>query len=337
MVRTRPDLLAGLPDEVRRLAKPSPQPEWVQPMLATLTHQRFSRDGWIFERKLDGERVLAFCQGTSVRLLSRNRLRLDGTYPEVVDALRADREHDVILDGEMVAFEHGQTSFARLQKRIGLHDPAAARASGVAVSYYIFDLLHVDGYDIRDLPLRQRKSLLRHALTFRDPLFFTAHRNRDGEEYFAEACRHGWEGLIAKRDDSPYVPYRSADWLKFRCSNEQELVVGGFTDPKGTRVGLGALLLGYYDDGQLRYAGKVGTGFDTATLRSLRSRLDAMEQPRPAFADARSIAERGVHWVRPELVAEVAFTEWTTDGRLRHPRFLGLRDDKEPREVVREG
>jgi bifunctional non-homologous end joining protein LigD len=337
LVRTQVDLIARVPQHMRHLLRAGPQPEWIPPMLATLTHRRFSSDDWIFERKLDGERCLAYCRdASSVHLFSRNRLGLDGTYPEILDALRSEREHDVVLDGEVVAFENGQTSFARLQRRIGITDPEAARRSGVAVSYYIFDLLRVDGYDITALPLRMRKTLLRQALTFDDPLRFSVHRNRDGEAFFAEACRRGWEGLIAKRVESPYVPYRSTDWLKFRCSNEQEMVVGGFTDPKGSRVGFGALLLGYYEGDRLMYAGKVGTGFDTATLLSLRRRLDELERPQSPYADSHRVRERGVHWVEPVLVAQVAFSEWTRDGMLRHPRFVGLRDDKSAREVVRE-
>ena len=304
-------------------------------MLATLTQQRFSREGWIYERKLDGERCLAFCAGRTVRLLSRNRQLLNATYPELVDSL-SDRAHDGIFDGEIVALEHGRTSFSRLQRRMGIHDAEVARHSGVAVSYYIFDLLHVDGYDVRRVPLRDRKVLLRNALTFRAPLHFTAHRNREGEAFLLQACRRGWEGLIAKRADSEYAAKRSPDWLKFRCSNEQELVVAGFTDPMRSRVGFGALLLGYYENDDLVYAGKVGTGFDTAALVALHARMARLEVARPAFATRAPVRERGVHWVRPELVAQVAFTEWTRGGLLRHPRFLGLRDDKAARDVVRE-
>jgi len=332
----RGTLFADLPEQSRQLLRASPQPEWIAPMLATLTQRRFSDPDWIFERKLDGERCLAFCSGRRVRLLSRNRLRLGGTYPEIVDVLESGRDHDVVIDGEVVAFEDGRTSFSRLQKRMGVTDPDAARRSGVAIFYYVFDLLHLDGYEVTRLPLRDRKALLRRAVRYLAPVRFTPHRNREGEAYFADACRRGWEGLIAKHAGSPYASRRSPDWLKFRCSNQQELVVGGFTDPSGTRVGLGALLLGYYEDGRLIYAGKVGTGFDVATLRSLRQRLGELEQPRSPFAGGRTIGERGVHWVKPHLVAEVAFTEWTTDGLLRHPRYLGLRRDKPAREVVRE-
>ena len=191
--------------------------------------------------------------------------------------------------------------------------------------------------DVLKLPLRTRKRLLRNALDFRGNVRWTQHRNRDGEALFKEACRKGWEGLIAKRADSPYVTTRSKDWLKFKCEHGQELVIGGFTAPRGSRVEFGALLLGHYRDGALEYAGKVGTGFDTDTLHELGAQLRQLSREDPPFADPQTIKERGVTWVEPKLVAEVGFTEWTRDGRLRHPRFQGLRDDKSAKEVVREG
>jgi bifunctional non-homologous end joining protein LigD len=302
-------------------------------MLATLTDRYFSDPDWLYERKLDGERVLARRVGGRVRLLSRTGRDLTGSYPEVAEALAGDGP-DLLLDGEVVAFEGGRTSFARLQRRMGLTDPEAARATGVVVRYYVFDLLHEAERDLAGEPLRARKASLRKAVRFTGPVRYTTHRNATGEAYREYACRHGWEGVIAKRADAPYRPGRSRDWLKFKCVAEQEFVVGGFTEPRGTRVGLGALLVGYHDGGRLWYAGKVGTGYDEPTLRRLRERLDALAADRSPFAA--SPRERGVHWARPELVAEIGFTEWTTDGLLRHPRFLGLRRDKNPREVVRE-
>ena len=212
----------------------------------------------------------------------------------------------------------------------------AARRSGVPVFYYAFDLLYLSGYDTTGLALRVRKSLLERVFTFRDPVRFSQHWDTHGERYYARACRAGWEGLIAKRADSPYQHKRSGDWLKFKCGNQQEVVIGGFTSPRGSRVGFGALLVGYYDDGQLRYAGKVGTGYDTETLFRLAARLSRLKQSRAPFADEAQIQERDVTWVKPSLVAEVAFTEWTRAGKLRHPRYLGLRSDKPAREVTRE-
>jgi bifunctional non-homologous end joining protein LigD len=295
------------------------------PMQAVLTDERFSDPDWIFERKLDGIRCLAHKAGTRVRLRSRNDLSLNGRFPEIVAALEDEPSDDVVLDGEIVAFDGAQTSFARLQQR----GERPAR-----VFFYVFDILRVDGEDVTDEPLRARKALLRKTLAFADPIRLTAHRNRDGEAFYAEACRKGWEGLIAKRADAPYTHGRSRDWLKFKCSAEQELVVGGYTAPRGSRTDLGALLLGYYADGALRYAGKVGTGFTRATLRELAAELAPLRRDTSPFAD--EVRERSATWVEPRLVAQIGFSEWTRDGRLRHPRFLGLRKDKAAADVVRE-
>jgi DNA ligase D-like protein (predicted ligase) len=297
----------------------------MEPMKAVLTDERFSDPGWIFERKLDGIRCLAFKADKRVRLRSRNDLSLNGRFPQIVAALEDDPVADVVLDGEIVAFDGAQTSFARLQQR----GERPAR-----VFFYVFDILRLAGEDVTGQPLRERKARLRRSLRFADPIRLTAHRNRDGEAFFAEACRKGWEGLIAKRADAPYTHGRSRDWLKFKCSAEQELVVGGYTAPRGSRTDLGALLLGYYGDRGLRYAGKVGTGFTRDTLHDLAARLAPLRRDTSPFAD--EVRERGATWVEPQLVAQVGFTEWTRDGRLRHPRFLGLRDDKAARDVVRE-
>ncbi len=269
-------------------------PAWRAPMLATLTQDRFSDPDWIFERKFDGIRLLAFRDGRQVRLCSRNSQPLESSYPEVADALAAQACSRFVLDGEVVAFEGRRTSFARLQGRSGLHEAAAARASGIAVYYYVYDLLHLDGSDITALPLTWRKRLLRSALSFRGPLRFTPHRVGAGEQAYAEACRRGDEGVIAKRADAGYAGGRSADWLKFKCVRDQEFVIGGYTAPKGSRAELGALLVGYYDGGDLVYAGKVGTGFTGQTLRQLHQRLGGLEQPGPPFT-------RGRPWPRRDL------------------------------------
>jgi DNA ligase D-like protein (predicted ligase) len=311
-------------------------PEWVEPQLATLTHERFSDPDWIYERKLDGERCLAFVSGDDVRLMTRNQKDITTTFPEVASALAELSGDDLVLDGEIVAFEGAQTRFSRLQQRLGVRNPDQDLIRKYPVYYYLFDVLYADGADTRERPQRERKSLLSSAVKFTDPLRFAEHRNGDGEKYYEQACRDGWEGLIAKRADAPYEGRRSRNWLKFKCENAQEMVIGGFTDPQGSRTGLGALLLGYYSDGDLVYAGKVGTGFDRAMLRDLRNRLEPMERDRPAFSRGKLPGERGVHWTEPRLVAQIGFSEWTEDGQLRHPRFQGLRDDKDPREVVRE-
>ena len=294
----------------------APAPTTAGAMKAVLTDRRFSDPNWIFERKLDGIRCVAIRDGGAVRMLSRNDLSLNERYPEIAAALNADPRTRFAVDGEVVAASgRFQDSGPRL--------------------YYVFDVQWLDGEDVRDRPLRERKALLRDALAFEDPIRLVHYRHRDGEALYAEACANGWEGVIAKRADSPYTDKRSRDWLKLKCEQGQELVIGGFTAPRGSREEFGALLVGVYDaDGALRFAGKVGTGFDRDTLRSLGEQLRAREIDASPFADAPRF--RDATWVEPELVAQLGFAEWTTAGRLRHPRFLGLRDDKDPRSVVRE-
>lgn len=328
------DWQEALSDDERDALKKSGHPEWMSPMLATLTERRFSDPDWIYERKLDGERLLVFRNGNDVRLMTRNRKQANDTYPELVEACRGQSCTDFVVDGEVVAFVDGISSFSRLQQRMKITDRDEARESGVAIHFYVFDMLHVDGYDLDELPLRTRKRTLRRLFDFEAPLRFTAHRNEDGEAFFEEACRKGWEGIIAKRADSRYHHSRSRDWLKFKCERGQELVIVGFTEPKGERKGFGALLVGYYKGDDLRYAGKVGTGYDDQFLTEFRDRLD-----RHAVDDCPLVDEPGeknVTWVEPRFVGEFGFTEWTDDGKLRHPRFLGLRRDKDPRDVTRE-
>jgi DNA ligase D-like protein (predicted ligase) len=324
-------------DQGHRNPVPVSQPAWLEPELATLTADRFRDPAWIFERKFDGERCLAFRAGDQLRLMTRNQQQVTGTYPEIAEALQAQAATDFIVDGEVVAFDGDETSFSRLQRRLGVRDPGRALRAQVPVYIYLFDVLWAGGRDVRSRPLLERKQLLHDLLSFCGPLRFTEHRDTDGEAYFREACQLGWEGIIAKRADSPYRPGRNRDWLKFKCLNGQEFAIGGYTDPKGSRVGFGALLLGYYDTGRkLHYAGKVGTGFDRRTLTSLHAALAAHERPDPAFEPVRRLPRSGVHWVQPRLVAQVGFSEWTADGGLRHPRFQGLRRDKDPADVVRE-
>jgi DNA ligase D-like protein (predicted ligase) len=312
-------------------------PSWAEPQLATLTRERFSDPDWIFERKLDGERCLAFAEPDGVRLMTRNKKDITGTFPEIADALQAQRHGDFLADGEIVAFEGTQTRFGLLQQRLGVRQPSEEELGSVPAYLYVFDVLFDNGRDVRDLPLLERKDLLAGLLPFRDPLRFTEHRKGDGEAFWEQACRDGWEGLVAKRADAPYQGGRSRNWLKFKCENAQEFVIGGWTDPQRSRVGLGALLLGYYNPGgALVYAGKVGTGFSNQMLRDLHARLARLERDRTPFDEGPQPRHRGVHWAVPRLVGQVGFTEWTTDGELRHPRFQGLRDDKEPRDVVRE-
>jgi bifunctional non-homologous end joining protein LigD len=286
-------------------------PSWLEPMAATLTRERFTGPEWVFERKLDGIRMLAFKQGREVRLLSRNQLPLHQSYPAVVSAVAALPVEDAILDGEALGVW-------------GL-----ARGEG----YHVFDLLWLDGRDLTGLSLEQRRAAL-SSLTLSPPLQLV--ERLDDEAPWERACREGWEGVIAKRRDSRYEHRRSPHWLKMKCEASQELVVGGFTEPQGTRQGLGALLIGYFEAGELVFAGKLGTGFDNKLLHELRRRLTALEIAGSPFARAVGLPRAGVHWVRPELVVQVAFMEWTAHGKLRHPRLLGLREDKPAHEVTRE-
>jgi bifunctional non-homologous end joining protein LigD len=297
------------------------QPEWVDPMLATLSDERELSDGWVLERKLDGVRCLAFVRSGSAELRSRNRLAL--AYPGIAEALAP--LGDAIVDGEIVAVgEDGEPlGFQALQR----HGSAALWA---------FDLLWHDGEDLRERPQRERHAALAAALPAGPALQFSAPVAGPSLDAYRRACAAGWEGLIAKREEAPYRGGRSRDWLKLKCVLEQEVVVGGFTDPRGSRVGLGALLIGYYEGGDLRYAGKVGTGFDTPTLLALRRRLDPLETTSSPFDEPVKPLPPGTHWVRPELVAQVGFAEWTAAGRMRQPRYLGLREDKAPEAVVRE-
>jgi bifunctional non-homologous end joining protein LigD len=289
-----------------RKPETSPFPEWVVPMAATLTQDRFAGPEWIFERKLDGIRMLAFKNGSDVKLYSRNRLPQH--YPAVSEAIAQLPVRDAILDGE------------------------AAWDPGSRVAYHVFDILWLEGRSVMSLPLDARRQLL-SALPLRPPLA-RVEEVRDNKPWEL-ACKKGWEGVVAKLRSSPYEQRRSPHWLKMKCEATQELVVGGFTDPKGNRVGLGALLVGYFDGNDLVFAGKVGTGFDNRLLLDLRSRLDKLEVSQSPFTKGTGLP-RIRHWVRPEIVVQVSFIEWTVYGKLRHPRLVGVRYDKSPREVVRE-
>ena len=293
----------------------SRMPEWLVPMAATLTQERFAGPEWLFERKLDGIRLLAFKKGRDVKLYSRNRLPQH--YPSVSAAIAELPVRDAILDGE-AAWDIS-------------HSLGAGRRSPVL--YHVFDVLWLDGRDTTKLPLEERRVLLK-KMPLKAPLGRVQQLKED--EPWERACREGWEGVIAKRRDSTYQHRRSPDWVKMKCEASQELVVGGFTDPQGSRVGLGALLVGYFDKKEFVYAGKLGTGFNTKMLVDLRAQLDRLEMPITPFTKATGLPRIRAHWVKPEVVVQVAFTEWTVHGKLRHPRLVAIRRDKSAREVVRE-
>jgi ATP-dependent DNA ligase len=279
-------------------------------MAATLTRERFSGPEWIFERKLDGIRLIAF-KNDGVQLLSRNRLLQNASYPSFVESVQRLPVRDVILDGEALG------AWGKVEE------------SG----YFLFDILWLDGRSLTGLPLDERRELLKQ-LPLAPPLRLV--ERLDDAEPWERARREGWEGVIAKRRDAVYEHRRSPHWLKMKCEATQELVIGGFTDPQGERVGLGALLVGYFEGGDFVFAGKVGTGLDTKLLLDLRSQLDDIAVREPPFTKAIGLPRLRVHWVRPALVVQVAFMEWTTHGKLRHPRLLGLRTDKSWRDVKKE-
>jgi bifunctional non-homologous end joining protein LigD len=270
-------------------------PDWVVPMAATLTQERFAGPEWIFERKLDGIRLLAFRNGPHVRLYSRNRLPQN--IPPVADAIHDLPAQDLILDGE-VTWDSRR------------------------VAYHVFDITWLNGRDLTALPLDERRAILT-GLPLAPPLHRVAEL-KDPRPW-ERACSEGWEGVIAKHRDSRYEHRRSPHWLKMKCEVTKDLLVGGFTDPQGARVGLGALLVGFVEGDDLVFAGKVGTGFDTKLLLELRARLDALEIPAPPFTKVKGLPRLRAHWVRPEIIVQVAFIEWTVHHKLRHPRLLGVR------------
>jgi bifunctional non-homologous end joining protein LigD len=314
------------------LAGPETGAEWVPPMLAQPL--RFPEEAgvlrpgdWVYERKLDGLRCIAVRSGSRVEMWSRNHLSFNRRFPPLLAGLSTVPVASYVIDGEIVAFDGDRTSFQLLQ---------SGESSQVVL--VAFDLLHLLGRSTVSLPLADRAELLRQTIaTAPDTdgrLRISEHLLGSPDDLMSGACGQGWEGLVAKRAGSPYRSGRSPDWRKLKCTARQELVIGGWTDPSGARTGFGALLAGYYEGDRFVYAGKVGTGFDEKTLRSLHATLRSLVVADPPFENPPR--ERGAHWVRPELVAEIAFTEWTRDGRMRHPSFLGLRADKPARSVVRE-
>lgn len=294
----------------------------IQPMLATLVHEPFHRPGWIYEEKYDGYRILAYKEGTRVQLLSRNANDRTETYGDVADAVRALSSRTLLLDGEVVAFDRrGISRFQLLQQG---HAPR---------EYAVFDCLYRDGRDLRREPLTARWRALEAAVQERTALRVARRLAANGLTAYRLAKRKGLEGIIAKDEEAPYIEGRSGKWLKVKVRQEEEFVIGGYTAPEGARTRFGALLLGVHDgQGKLRYVGKVGTGFTQQSLDSLYRKFQPLVRERSPFADPPR--DRGVTYLSPRLVAQIAFEEWTADWRLRQPAFLGLRDDKKPEEVV---
>jgi bifunctional non-homologous end joining protein LigD len=319
--------------------RPAPMPSFVTPMLCTLVDKPFDLPDWIFETKFDGLRILGRFNGNSLTMISRNEKPQDFQFPDVAKALRASLKRPAIVDGEIVCFDdEGRSSFRALQQRFHIQSgpEVQLRMRRFPAFLYIFDLLYWDRNDVTALPLEERKKLLRKAVRWSNRIRWTEGVPEHGSALFKKACAAGLEGIIAKRLNSTYLSGRSHDWLKIKCLNRQEFVIGGFTDPQRSRAGFGALLVGYFEDGALAYAGKVGTGFSTQILLDLRRRLEKISQETSPFDKGAPLRGHGVHWVQPRLVAEVAFSEWTQNGQLRQPRYEGLRPDKKPRECRRE-
>lgn len=311
-------------------------PGFIKPMLATLTDDYFDDPQWIYERKLDGERCEILIEKGKVSIYSRNEKKLNTTYPEIVDALENQNYPKLILDCECVTFDGNVSSFSKLQDRIQIKDSEEARKSEVNVYLYVFDIMYFKDHDLTKLPLKKRKKILKAILKWNDPIRFVSHRNEDGKDYHKEACEKGWEGIIAKDGKSTYVNSRSKKWLKFKCTKGQELVIGGFTEPEGQRVGFGALLVGFYKDNALQYSGKVGTGYDDDCLSTWRKKFNKIEKDFSPFENFCDDENGSIHWVKPKYVGDFEFTEWTDDNKLRHPRFIGMRFDKNPKEVSKE-
>jgi bifunctional non-homologous end joining protein LigD len=330
--RGRPRARGADADEISGTRKAA-LPKFLPPELAILVDRAPAGEAWLHEMKYDGYRILARIEHGRARLLSRNGRDWTDNFPSIAKALeRLDAER-ALLDGEVaVLLENGTTSFQALQNHL-----SGLRAG--QLTYLVFDLLHLNGLDLTGAGLEDRKRLLADLLgpvgDAAGPLRYSDHVVGDGPAFFAQACQHGLEGIVSKLRDAPYRSTRSREWLKVKCFKRQEVVIGGYTDPEGSRVGLGALLAGVYEKDRLVYAGKIGTGFTEKTLRELTSKLRALEREASPFATPPAGVGRP-HWVKPELVAEVSFSEWTEDGRMRHPSFLGLRKDKPATSVVRE-
>ncbi|HEY0711754.1 MAG TPA: DNA ligase D, partial [Polyangia bacterium] len=315
-------------------ARKAALPAFVSPQLATLVSEAPDGGDWLHEMKFDGFRILARKDGAKVQLLTRTGQDWTARFAAVAEAVAALPAKRALIDGEVaVILPTGITSFQALQNQ--MNDGGA----GNPLVYFVFDLLHLEGHDLTALPLIERKSALAALLGRKagvGTLRYADHVESDGPGFFAQACKAGLEGIISKRRDRPYVTRRSPDWVKTKCVKRQEFVIGGFTEPSGARQGLGALLVGFYEGDNLRYAGKVGTGYTQKSALDLRARLEKLANKTSPFSPAVKPVPKSVHWVKPKLLAEVGFTEMTADGKLRHPSFQGLREDKSAKDVVKE-
>lgn len=328
-------LIDKLPEKELKNLKKTKMAEYIDPMLATLTKNYFSSDNFMYEHKWDGERIIAYKDKDQVRLMTRNNKLANEDYPEIVKDIKDQKIDRFIIDGEVIAEKNNQSNFSILQKK--MHSGKNSPDVNAKIFYYIFDIMYLEDYDLRNLELIDRKFLLKNSIEFKDKLKFTDYFISDGLKRFKEACKSKWEGLIVKDIHSKYEGVRSKSWLKFKCIEQQEFVVGGYTEPKKSRVGFGAILVGYYENSKLIYAGKVGTGFDRKTLEDLKSKFIKIKIKDCPFYNEKDIKEeKFVNFIKPELVAEIKFSQWTAYNKLRQARFMGLRNDKNPKDVVKE-
>lgn len=314
-------------------------PEFIAPQLATLVREPPSGDEWLHELKFDGYRMVCHLNRGKARFWSRNGKDWTEKFPNLVAALKAFPAAAAILDGEVVIVDKaGRSSFQRLQQSMGRGGDRVP-----AFVFEIFDLIYLDGYSLTRTPLRARKALLEELFTSgkfkadKGPLRFSDHVEGNGAQFFKQACEYGIEGVVSKLADSPYESTRNRNWLKTKCIKRQEFVIAGYTPSKKGFPGFGSLILGVYEKGRLLYSGRVGTGFSIQQRLELQKKLDRLSQPTMPFpTKPKDPGLREAHWAKPQLVAEVEFTEWTADGSIRHPSFQGLREDKKPTEIVRE-
>ena len=327
------------PKDARTLcsrARKTSMPNIIHPMLATLVDDPFSNPEWIFETKWDGFRAVCFIKNGKARFISRNQLDMTHQYPELVGVGKQVDAKEAILDGEIVALDqHGMPRFQLLQPRVGRKKQSDIEAllGKAKIVYYVFDLLYCDGYDLMSCPVIERKEVLEKILRPADFIKLSEHIEADGERFFKEIEKFHLEGMMAKRAASTYVQKRSADWLKVKTVQRSEVVIGGYTQPRGGRSHFGALVVGLYREGKLHYVAHVGGGFSDRRLAQVFALLQPLKTGKSPFVAVPRTNEP-VQWLKPKLVAEVKFSEWTADSHLRHPIFLGLREDKRPKQCT---
>ena len=315
-------------------ARKARMPEIIRPMLATLVDEPFSDPDWIFETKWDGFRSVCFVSKGKARFVSRNQIEMTPQYPELANIPKQIEAKEAILDGEIVALdEHGRPQFQLLQNKLRIRSGSYAKARTAQLVYFAFDLLYVDGYDLMNCPVVERKAKLEQILRPASFIKYSDHVEGEGEAFFREIAKFRLEGMIAKRAASKYAQKRTSDWLKVKTVQRSEVVIGGYTQPRGARSHFGSLVMGLYREGKLQYVAHVGGGFNEQRLKDIYKLLQPLKTDKSPFA-VKPKTNEPVQWVKPKLVAEVKFSEWTADVRMRHPVFVGLREDKKPQDCT---